>query len=167
MQSIQFTHPMRRFRQALSETECVSLLKTATSGVLALCGAEGQPYAVPLSYVYRDGTLLFHCAAEGRKLELLEQNCRASFCVIAKDQIVPEEYTTYFQSVIVFGPIHPLESPDAKRAALSALGRKYAPEEPEERLRREIERAVSRACVLELSIEQMTGKEAIELARRR
>jgi len=167
MQPIQSTHPMRRFCQALSEAECVFLLEAGTSGVLALCGAEGEPYAVPLTYVYRDAALFFHCATEGRRLELLGQSCCASFCVIAKDQIVPEEYTTYFQSVIVFGRTRSSESPDAVRAALSALGRKYAPKEPEDHLHGEIEGALFHTCMLKLSIERTTGKEAIELARRR
>ena len=42
---------MRRSRQALSWQETEEILRRGTSGVLALAGAEGDPYAVPLSYV--------------------------------------------------------------------------------------------------------------------
>ena len=44
--------PMRRKRQQLSDEESEAILKKGTSGVLALLGDEGYPYAVPLSYVY-------------------------------------------------------------------------------------------------------------------
>jgi len=45
---------MRRNRQQLSESEVIEILQKGTSGVLAVLGDEGYPYAVPLSYVYLD-----------------------------------------------------------------------------------------------------------------
>ena len=94
---------MRRKKQALSPEECAAVLAHGTAGVLALSGYDGYPYAVPLSYVFDGGRLYFHCAKAGHKLDAIRQNNRASFCVVGQDQIVPEEYTTYFKSVIIFG----------------------------------------------------------------
>ena len=51
---------MRRKRQQLTEAECIKILKKNTSGVLAVSGDGGYPYAVPLSYVYDNGSLYFH-----------------------------------------------------------------------------------------------------------
>ena len=59
---------MRRRRQQLTHEECLAILERGTSGVLAVSGEDGYPYAVPLSYVYRDGRLFFHCAKSGHKL---------------------------------------------------------------------------------------------------
>ena len=56
---------MRRFKQQLSEEECLEILKTAKRGVLAVLGDEGYPYAVPLDFVYEDGKIYFHCAKQG------------------------------------------------------------------------------------------------------
>ena len=84
---------MRRKKQALPKAECDAVLSRCTSGVLALAGADGKPYAVPLSYVYANGKLYFHCAASGRKLEMLRQNPQASFCVVDSDEVVPEQFT--------------------------------------------------------------------------
>ena len=53
---------MRRNRQQLSRERCEEILSRATSGVLAVLGDEGYPYAVPLSYVYNEGKFYFHCA---------------------------------------------------------------------------------------------------------
>ena len=58
---------MRRRKQALSPESCVEVLRKGTSGVLAVSGDDGYPYAVPLSYVYDDGRLFFHCAPSGHK----------------------------------------------------------------------------------------------------
>ena len=62
---------MRRFKQQLSEEECLEILKTAKRGVLAVLGDEGYPYAVPLDFVYEDGKIYFHCAKEGHKLDAI------------------------------------------------------------------------------------------------
>ena len=51
---------MRRKRQQLDEAACRAVLERGTSGVLAVSGDDGYPYAVPLSYVYTEGKLFFH-----------------------------------------------------------------------------------------------------------
>ena len=112
---------MRRKRQALPPEQCAAILRRGTSGVLALAGDAGYPYAVPLSYVYTDGKLYFHCAKAGHKLDAIQREPRASFCVIDQDEIVPEEYTTYFRSVIAFGRIRILADDAQKRSAIDAL----------------------------------------------
>jgi len=94
---------MRRFRQALSQDDCAEVLRRNSSGVLAVSGDDGYPYAVPLSYVYAGSKLYFHCAPVGHKIDAIEKNSKVSFCVIDKDEVVPEKYTTYFRSVILFG----------------------------------------------------------------
>ena len=93
---------MRRKRQLLPQEQALEILENGTSGVLALSGDGGYPYAVPLSYVYQEGTLFFHCAKAGHKLDALRRCSKASFCVIDQDQVVPPEYTTYFRSGPVF-----------------------------------------------------------------
>ena len=82
---------MRRSRQALSQADCEKILKTATAGVLAVTGDGGYPYAVPLSYVYAEGRLYFHCAGSGHKLDAISADDRVSFCVIDRDEIHPEK----------------------------------------------------------------------------
>ena len=113
--------PMRRNKQALSPAQCEAVLARGSSGVLAVSGDDGYPYAVPLSYVYAGGRLYFHCAAAGHKLDAVRRCPKASFCVIDQDRVVPEEYTTYFRSVIVFGQVRELTDAAEKRAAVLQL----------------------------------------------
>ena len=158
---------LRRKRQVLSNEACSEILHRGTSGVLALAGDEGYPYAVPISYVYDGEKLYFHSAKAGHKLDAILREPKASFCVIDQDQILPEEYTTYFRSVIAFGRIHILEDEEEKRAAIEKLALKYAPDDSAENRRRAIDREWEPLCMLEMSIDHLSGKEAIELVRKR
>ena len=156
---------MRRHKQLLNAEETAAVLNRGTSGVLALSGEDGYPYAVPLSYVFDGEKLYFHSAKAGHKLEALRRCPKASFCVIDQDQIVPEEYTTYFRSVIAFGTIRELEEDGEKRAAIEKLARKYAPNDTLDGMNAAIERDWAPLCMLEMTIDHMTGKEAIELVK--
>lgn len=154
---------MRRFRQQLSQEECENILARGTSGVLAVAGDGGWPYAVPLSYAYQDGKLLFHCATAGHKLDALRREPRASFCVIDRDQVVPQRFTTYYRSVIAFGAVRIIRDEGPLRAAAEQLGQKYSPLVPREALTAEIDDSLGRMCILEMTVEHMTGKAAREL----
>lgn len=155
---------MRRSGQQLPGEECEAILCRGTSGVLAVLGDGGYPYAVPLSYVYEKGKLYFHCARTGHKLDAIAKEERVSFCVIDQDQVVPEEYTTYFRSVVVFGRARCLEDEAEKRRAIELLAAKYTPDDPQGRAQ-EIEEGFGRMCMVEIRIEHMSGKEARELAK--
>ena len=132
--------PMRRSAQALGVDACREVLSRGTSGVLALLGDGGWPYAVPMSYAFDGEKLYFHCAREGHKLDAIRRNPRASFCVVDKDEIVPEEYTSYFRSVIVFGSMRILEDEREKRTAIEKLAVKYAPDDAAENRQKSIDR---------------------------
>lgn len=125
------------------------------------------PYAVPLSYVYADGKIYFHSAKSGHKVDAVRSCPRASFCVIDQDHIVPEEYTTYFRSVIAFGTVRILEEDGEKRAAIEKLAVKYAPADSRENRDSAIDREWAPLCMLEMEVEHLSGKEAIELVRQR
>lgn len=156
---------MRRFKQALTPAQCEAVLERNTSGVLAVSGDGGYPYAVPLSYVWREGRVYFHWALSGHKLDAVRADSRASFCVVDQDRIVPEKYTTYYRSVIVFGRVRLIDDMEEKRRAIEALSEKYRPGFPEETAA-EIDGAWDRFCIAELSAEAMTGKQARELMGR-
>lgn len=157
---------MRRKNQALPGAVCADILRRGTAGVLAVAGDDGYPYAVPLSYVYAGGRIYFHSAKTGHKLDAIVRCDKVSFCVIDQDDVVPSEYTTYFRSVIAFGRARMLEDEAEKRVALEKLAARYSPDHNQGRME-EIEKSIKQVCMVELAIEHMTGKEAIELVRQR
>ena len=155
---------MRRKNQQMSDEEARDILAAATSGVLALAGENGYPYAVPMSFAYDEEKerLLFHTARVGHKMTAIERCDKASFCIIAEDTVVPRRFTTYYRSVIAFGKLRVLKSDDEKRAAAEFLGEVYFPGHPEE-CEEEIKKHWHAFDMLELKIEHMTGKKAKEL----
>ena len=82
---------LRRGRQALPEAESLAILERGSHGVLAVLGDGGYPYAVPLNYVYEGGAIYFHCARAGHKYDAVMACPRASFCVIDRSDVVPED----------------------------------------------------------------------------
>ncbi|MDE7248816.1 MAG: pyridoxamine 5'-phosphate oxidase family protein [Lachnospiraceae bacterium] len=154
---------MRRKKQILTEEETKEILNRGTSGVLALLGDDDYPYAVPVSYVYCDTKLYFHGAKSGHKIDAIRKYEKASFCVIDKDDVIPEEYTTYFRSVIAFGKIHIMEDESEMRKAIELLANKYHPDSSKDERNTAIDKEWKSLCMMEFSIEHLSGKEAIEL----
>lgn len=157
---------MRRIKQQLTAEECETILNQSTSGVLALNGDGGYPYAVPLSYVYNDGVLYFHCAKSGHKIDALKNCNKASFCVIYEDNIVPEKYTTFFKSVIVFGKISVVNNKEEILSSINKLALKYNSIDSNKNRQNEIEKEFSSLCMLRLDVEHISGKQAIELVNK-
>jgi nitroimidazol reductase NimA-like FMN-containing flavoprotein (pyridoxamine 5'-phosphate oxidase superfamily) len=157
---------MRRKRQDLSKTETIAMLQACTSGVLAVHGDDDYPYAVPLSFAYEDGSLFFHSASAGHKIDAIGRHEKASFCVIAADDVVQSTFTTRFRSAIVFGKVRVVTEESEKRHALECLARKYSPDYVAA-ADSEIEGEWKRVCVMELAIEHMTGKASIEIIKER
>lgn len=160
--------PMRRIRQQLTEAEIETILKSATAGVVAVGGDNGYPYAVPVSYVYADGKIFFHSALQGHKIDAVRNNPKVSFCVIAEDNIKPQEFTTNFRSVIAFGKARIIEDTDEKMAMLRLLAARYSDDSvTPEMTDKEISGGFNRLLMIEITIEHLTGKEAIELVRQK
>lgn len=156
---------MRRFKQMLSDQAVKEILENGSNGVLSLVDTDGEAYGVPINYAY-DGNkcIYFHSAPKGHKIECISANNRASFCVVGQDLIVPEEFTSYFRSVIVRGKIQVVDSHVEMMKGLLLLCEKFAPGiDPQN----EISKCLSHVAVLRLDIENVTGKEAIEIVRKR
>lgn len=150
---------MRRSRQELSEQETREILEKGTSGVLALMGDEGYPYALPISYALDGKRLIFHSAKTGHKIDAIKRCAKASFCVIDRDDVVPEKFSTLYRSAIAFGQIRVLEGQDALEA-IEKLAVRYNPQDLGYGRAKEIEGSKGALCVLELRIEHLSGKQS-------
>jgi nitroimidazol reductase NimA-like FMN-containing flavoprotein (pyridoxamine 5'-phosphate oxidase superfamily) len=153
---------MRRKKQLLSEEETIEILKLCTSGVLGVIGNDDYPYTVPVSYAFKDGKLFIHSAKQGHKIDSIKKNEKVTFCVIEKDEVIQETFTTHFRSVSIFGRARILTDDSDKRVALESLVEKYSPDYIQEG-QKEIEQEWDRVCLIEIKIEHMTGKAAIEI----
>ena len=157
---------MRRNKQTVSQERCINILNEATAGVLAVLGDDYYPYALPLSFVYEDNKIYFHCAKTGHKLDGIHHNEKVSFCIIDKDDVIQKAYTTHFRSVIVFGKARVLENEEDKKNALKLLVAKYCANHQEGGLL-EIEASLAHTAIVEIQVEHISGKESLELTRMR
>ena len=78
---------------------------------------------------------------------------------------MPEEYTSYFKSVIAFGHGRILEKDTEIREAVEKLALKYYPDDSEEHREAMIEKEYPLLCMIQITIDHVTGKKAIELVR--
>ena len=151
---------MRRKAQQLNESECIEILENGSSGVLAVSGDDGYPYAVPLSYVFSDGKIYFHCAKNGHKLDGIRKDSKVSFCVIGQDNVIQSEFRTMYRSVIVFGHARIIEDEREIFNSIMTLSKKYCFDIAEEKHLAEIERFKKALCMVEINIEHITGKKS-------
>lgn len=156
---------MRRFKQLLTEDEAKTILTKTSNGILSLVDSDGEPYGVPISFAY-DGqhSLYFHSARTGHKIDCISNDSRCSFCVVDQDLVMPEEFTTYFRSVICKGTITEVSEKDEILTGLQLLCLKYSPGVDSTE---EIRKCINHVKVLRMDIRELTGKEAIELVRAR
>ena len=154
---------MRRCKQLLSDKDTEAVVKRCTNGVLACCGDNDYPYAVPVSFVYHNEKIYFHSAKAGHKIDAIQRNPKVSFAVIDEDRIVSKEYTSYFRSVIAFGRARMVEG-EERLEAFRALVEKYSGDQPEEAKHKEIA-GCTNACIVAIDVDHITGKEAIEFVR--
>ena len=157
---------MRRKKQLLSKEETIEILNSCTAGVLGVIGDDGYPYTVPVSYSLEDNKIFFHSAVKGHKIDSILKNEKVSFTVIEKDEVIQETFTTHFKSVIIFGRARMLTEDSEKQFALGSLVKKYSPDFIEEG-QEEIKKDWDRVNLIEIKIEHLTGKAAIEIINER
>ncbi|MCR5302579.1 MAG: pyridoxamine 5'-phosphate oxidase family protein [Lachnospiraceae bacterium] len=148
---------MRRFKQQISEEECIRVLKEQPRGVLSMIGDDGYPYGIPMNHLYmEDGHIYFHGAKEGHKMDAIVKCDKVSYCVYDQGYRKEGEWSLNINSVVVFGRIRVVEDEEKKREICTMLCRKFT--DDEEYLQKELTNAFPRVNCLELIPEHMTGK---------
>jgi|LSQX01.2.fsa_nt_gb hypothetical protein len=127
-------HPVRRKdREITDSAEMYEILDRAFTGHLALCSGD-EPYVVPLCFGVMNGAVYFHCAREGRKLDIIAQNPRGCFQAQCDEDLVRSAeracgWGMLYKSVMMSGPLTVVADEQEKGAALLAIMKKYAGED--------------------------------------
>ncbi len=149
----------RREREIRDEKEMQDILDQGLVCRLGL--SDGLlPYVVPMNFGTRNGRLYLHSAGEGRKVDMIRRNNRVCFEVDVGARISRGEsacrWSMKYRSVIGFGTARILEDETDKRAGLDAIMAHYGgPEGPYDA------KSLERTCVIEITIETMTGKQSL------
>ena len=149
---------MMRKKQALSEEECIDILKTQPRGVLSVLGDDGYPYGMPIDHWYNeaDGKIYFHGAKAGHKIDAIRACDKVSYCVMDEGFRKEGEWALNINSVVVFGRISLVTDEGRAREICACLCRKFT--DDEEYIEKELKNALPRVQCLELCIDHMTGK---------
>ena len=149
---------MRRFKQQISNEECIEILTNEKRGVLSLIGDDEYPYGLPLNHYYdeNDNCLYFHGAKEGHKIDAIKNNNKASFCVYEKGIKKENHWSVNVRSVIVFGKMHIIDDLEKCKEIARNIWWKFGTDEKE--LEEEVNHSANRVMCLKLEIEHITGK---------
>lgn len=147
---------IRRSDREITIQEAKDILDNAEYGVMSTVSKDGQPYGVPLSYVYRNECIFFHSAVSGHKLENIVHNPKVSFCVVGKTKVMPEQFTTEYESAVAFGVASEVTGTERSDALLWLL-EKYCSEYIEEG-KQYIEQYTKSTEVYKIEIDQISGK---------
>jgi nitroimidazol reductase NimA-like FMN-containing flavoprotein (pyridoxamine 5'-phosphate oxidase superfamily) len=147
----------RKEKQITDKKQMEQILAQAQVCRLAMVD-QGQPYVVPLNFGYGNGSLYFHSAPEGRKIDVLKADPQVCFEV---DEMVKMnkaaaacDWGVSFKSVIGTGTARILDTPAEKKAGLDIIMAHYSGRSfdyPEEKL--------AKTAVVQVTIHEMTGKQ--------
>lgn len=124
---------------------------------------DNQPYIVTMNFGYRGGVkkeLYFHCANEGRKLEMIRRNNNVCFEMDTDHELHESEsacdFGMKYSSVVGFGRIFIVTDEPGKKAGLNAIMKHYSGKDDFEFR----DTSLHRTTILKLEIDEMTGKKA-------
>lgn len=128
----------RKDREITNPEEIEAILQRCRVCRLAF-SVNDTPYIVPLNYGFRrEGeriTLYFHCAKEGKKLDMLARNPRVCFEMDGAHRLVrdaghPQACTMAYESVIGWGVARILADAAERLRALDCLMAHYGDKAP-------------------------------------
>ncbi len=150
---------MRRKEKEITDIgEIESIIRKSLVCRLGLAD-DGSPYIVPLCFGYKNNSLYFHSAKEGRKIEILKRNNQVCFEFDSNFEVQTGkaacDWGMNYRSVIGYGRAFFIENSEEKRKALDVIMAQYA-----DGVFEYSEKAFGKAFVIKVEIESMTGKKS-------
>jgi len=146
----------RKDKEIRDSAEIESIISRSMVCRLAMAD-KNRPYIIPLCFGYKDHTLYFHSAGQGKKIDVLKKNNLVCFEFdIDYEPIKSDnacEWGMKYKSVIGFGTASFIEDFESKRRALDIITQHYSGESfdyPEAKLKHTV--------IIKVNIEHMTGK---------
>jgi len=120
------SYHMRRMDRAINSVELLKLLLGKATHVTLAMADAGEPYAVPLSHSYDpdSNTVYFHCAKEGRKLDILKKNPRVWGLAVLDRGFDSGQCENLYASVMFGGSVEFVEDRAEKLGVLRMQARK-------------------------------------------
>ena len=155
---------MRRNDKEITDPQKVeAILKKAQIIHIGMLDGD-RPYIIPLNFGYADNTIYFHCAREGKKLDLIKLNNTVCFQTQIDVRVLNADHvpdcTTYYKSVIGYGRAHIIEDAREKKQAADILMDQYLPDDEKGR-KHQYGKCMKDVCMVKIEIDSMTGKQTL------
>lgn len=149
---------MRKENREISDKSVIrALMEEAPVCRIGFCD-DGSPYVVPMNFGLGENCLFLHCAAEGRKLDILRQNDRVCFEMDFLREIRQGPascgWGARYESVIGFGRAILVEDAAEKRFALDRIMEHYRAQGPYAYP----DDILAKTAIIRIEIESLTGK---------
>jgi nitroimidazol reductase NimA-like FMN-containing flavoprotein (pyridoxamine 5'-phosphate oxidase superfamily) len=153
----------RKKKEIRNRTVIDKLLNTCPVGRLGTIGKDSYPRIKPLNFVYIDGTIYFHSAQEGEKIDDINRDNRVIFELdepmgYVKGDVNPCSAKYLYRSVMIKGKAVVVDDDNEKLLALKSLMKKYQPEGGYGEF---LPEKLGITAVVRIDIEEITGKEDI------
>ncbi len=155
-------HPMRRKEKEITDrAELRAILREAKHVTVAMSLGD-EPYLATLSHGYDEdrNCVYFHCAPEGKKVEILKANPRVWGQALEDNGYQQGSCDHLFRTTQFYGRVTFVEDPEEKKHALCIMI-KHLEEKPEKIINEQITpHSTRRIIVGRIDIDQMSGKKA-------
>jgi nitroimidazol reductase NimA-like FMN-containing flavoprotein (pyridoxamine 5'-phosphate oxidase superfamily) len=151
----------RKDKEIKSKSEIKSIIKSGKVCRLGLSNND-EPYIVPMNYGFKNNFLFFHCAKQGKKLEMIKKNNRVCFEIETENKVIntglPCDWKNTYSSVIGFGRAELVKNHEEKVKALNIIVGHYSPGTKYEFSKDK----VTKTAIIKVIIDEFTGKKSIE-----
>lgn len=148
---------MRRKDREKDSEFALHVLKKCEYATLATINPDGTPYCIPISPAMIGDVLYFHCALEGKKLDNIKRNPSVCLSAVSHSKLIPEQFTTEFESAVALGECQLVTDDEEKISALRAICEKYAASNMDA-FDHAISKSLFRTGVCKITIQTLTGK---------
>ena len=114
---------MRRSEREVTDPAFMRAVLEDARELYVSLNTGGAPYVFCVNHFLHEGEIYFHCAPEGRKIDLMRSDPRAGFFTAADIRV--EGTTTRYRSVYGTGTLEPVSDSALKAAALRSLAQKF------------------------------------------
>ena len=122
---------------------------------------NSKPYVIPINFGYYEDTIYFHCALEGKKIDILKENPHVCMVFNVDNKLIndvaQDDWTMYYKSVVAFGKVEFIMDIAERQNVINIMfhhygGKDYPLPEP----------VLAKTMFLRVKIEKITGKADIQ-----
>ena len=149
----------RKEREIKDRAELEAIIQRAQVCRIGLSESD-IPYIVPVHFGFIDNCLYFHCAMDGKKIDILEKNPKVCFEMdidyeLVKSEESPCRWSAKYRSIMGSGKASMVENPLQKSEALNVIIGHYGGESHDFS-----DDELQQVKVFKIIIDNMSGKQS-------